>query len=132
MRPEFVAVSLGAVVSLAGVTCAAALPLPDYRWYNRLAVVLGMGLCTTSVFWAGLWDLWTHNLSDQAQGGVALGLGLPMVFISFITLRTLPSLYPEVVAQAPLRARGVHLMTIGLLVQAVPPLLVQVGVRIIA
>ena len=131
MRPEFFAIPLvGAVVALAGVACAAALPLPDYRWYNRLAVVLGMGLCTTIVFLAGLWDLWTHDQSHQMQGGVALGLGLPLVVISFLTLRTLPSLFPQVRTQASLRAWGVYLMPIGLLVHAVPPLLVLMGVRI--
>jgi hypothetical protein len=105
MRPEFFAIPLvGAVISLAGVACLATLPLPDYRWYNRLAVVLGMGLCTTIVFLAGLWDLWTHDRSHQVPGGVALGLGLPLVVISSITLRSLPSLFPQVRTQARLRA----------------------------
>jgi hypothetical protein len=130
MRPEFVAAPLvGAVVSLVGVACAAALPLPDYRWYNRLAVVLIMGCCTTVVFLGGLWDLWMHDLSDHVQGGVALGLGLPLIVILFVTLRTLPTLYPHVIRQARLRAWGVHLMPIGLLMQVVPVLLVFVGVR---
>lgn len=131
MRPEFFTVPLlGALVSLAGVACAAALPLPDYRWYNRLSVVLIMGLCTTVVFLAGLWDLWMHDLSHQVQGGVALELGLPLIVILFLTLRTLPTLFPQVRTQARLRAWGVYLMPMGLLVQAVPPLLVLVGVRI--
>jgi hypothetical protein len=131
MHPEFFAIPLvGAVVSLAGVACAAALPLPDYRWYNRLAVVLIMGFCTTVVFLAGLWDLWTHDRSHQVQGGVALEVGLPLVVISLITLRTLPRLYPRVITQARLRAWGVHLMPIGLMVQVMPSLLVLVGVRI--
>jgi hypothetical protein len=131
MRPEFFAVPLvGAVVSLAGVACLAALPLPDYRWYNRLAVVLFMGLGTTVVFLAGLWDLWKHDLTHQMQGGVALGLGLPVIVLLFETLRALPTYFPEVSTQARRRARGVHLMPIGLLVQVVPPLLVLVGARI--
>lgn len=131
MRPEFFVISLvGAVVSLAGVACTAALPLPVYRWYNRLAVVLLMGVCTTMVFLAGLWERWLHDRPYQVQGGVALGLGLPVIVILFITLRTLPALYPAAITQARIRAWGVYLMPIGLLVQVAPPLLVLVGVRI--
>ena len=128
MRPEFIAVQLvGAAVSLAGVVCLAALPLPDYRWYNRLAVVLIMGFGTTVVFLASLWDLWFHGPFDQ--GGVALGLGLPLIVILFVTLRTLRTLYPDT-TQAHLRAWGVQLMPIGMMVQVVPSLLGLVGVRI--
>jgi hypothetical protein len=131
MRPEFAAIpTIGAVVSLAGVACSAALPLPDYRWYNRLAVVLLMGFGTTLVFLAGLWDLWMHDQSHQTQGGVALGLGLPLIVILFITLRTLRNLYPDVTTQARLRTWGVQLMPIGMMVQVVPSLLVLAGVRI--
>lgn len=131
MRPEFFAIPLvGAVVSLAGVACTAALPLPAYRWYNRLAVVLSMGVGTTVVCLAGLWEFWMHDRPYHVQGGVALGFGLPLIVILFITLRTLPTLYPEVKTQARLRAWGVYLMPMGLLVQVVPPLLVLVGVRI--
>lgn len=130
MRPEFFAILLvGAVVSLAGVACAAALPLPDYRWYNRLAVVLIMGCYTTVVFLAGLWDLWMDDRSDQVQVDAA-GLGLPLSVTLFVSLRIFLTLYPNAITQARLRTWGVHLMPIGLLVQVVPVLLVLVGVHL--
>lgn len=125
MRPEFMAIQLvGAVVSLAGVACAAALPLPDYRWYNRLAVVLIMGFCTTFVFLAGLWF---HDLVDRV--GIALGLGIPLVVILVVRLPILRTLYPDV-TQARLRAWGVQLMPIGMMVQVVASLLGVMGVPI--
>lgn len=63
MRPEFFAIQLfGAAISLAGVACLAALPLPDYRWYNRLAVVnlMGSGCCLFVLL-----DLWIHHPPDK-------------------------------------------------------------------
>jgi hypothetical protein len=128
MRLEFFAIQLvGAAVSLVGVACLAALPLPDYRWYNRLAVVLGMGFCTCLLV---LVDLWIHGPVDRVGFAFgSMGIGLPLILILFITLRTLPSLYPDV-TQARLRAWGVKLMPIGMMVQVVPSLLGLVGVRI--
>lgn len=128
MRPEFFAVQLvGTAISLAGVVCSAALPLPDYRWYNRLAVVIIMGFCTCLIVLA---DGWIHGSVDPVAFALgSMGLGLPMIGILFITLRTLPTLYPEV-TEARLRVLGVNLMPIGMMVQLVPSLLGLVGARI--
>lgn len=124
MRPEFTAVQLvGAVVSLVGVACAAALPLPDYHWYNRLAVVLIMGFATTQVVLA---DLWFYDQVDQV--GVVLG-GIILIVMLVVLLRIFQTLVLDF-TQARLRAWGVQLMPLGIMVQVVPSLLVLVGVRI--
>jgi hypothetical protein len=128
MRPAFFAVQLlGAALSLAGVVCMAALPLPDYRWYNRLAVVILMGPVTSSLLLA---DLWIQRPVDSLGFALAsLGWGLSLVAILFVTLRELPDLYPEVV-EARLLMWGVKLMPLGMLIQMVPSLLGLVGVHI--
>jgi hypothetical protein len=128
MRPGFFAVQLvGAAISVVGVVCMAALPLPDYRWYNRLAVVVIMGFYTCLIFLA---DLWIHPPVDPVGFGLgSMGLGLTMIGLLYITLRTLPALYPEVI-EARLLVLGVKLTPVGMMVQLVPSLLGLVGVHI--
>jgi hypothetical protein len=136
MPPEFVAVELvGAVVSLAGVVCLVALPLPDYHWYTRRELmgtrviqVLLLGFCTTLVFLASLWNLWFHGPSELV--GFAFWTGLPMSVLLFPLLRMFLSFYPTFVTQARRRMWGANLMPIGMLVQVVACLLGQLRVHI--
>jgi hypothetical protein len=132
VRTGFIAIELvGAALSLTGVACLAALPLPDYRWYNRLAVVVFLGVLTCLV---GVVDLVAKQMSGRAPDPVAfalgsLALGVPFIGIFAITIRELPDYYPEV-ADTSRFAAGVKLMPIGIAVQLVPPVLGLAGVHL--
>lgn len=97
MRPEFFAIQLGgAAISLVGVASMAALPLPDYRWYNRLAVVLIMGSCTCWVGVVGIASLVARRALDPvAFALVSLPLGLLMIGLLYVTIRSMHDLYPK-------------------------------------
>jgi hypothetical protein len=130
VRTGFLAIELvGAALSLTGVACLAALPLPDYRWYNRLAVAVFLGAFTCLV---GVVDLLAKQVAGRTPDPVAfalgsLAVGVPFIGIFALTIRELPDYYPEVAHASPFAA-GVKLMPIGIAVQLIPPMLGLVGV----
>ncbi len=133
MRPEFFAIQLvGAAISLIGAASLAALPLPDYRWYNRVAVVVGLGFCMCLVSVGGLVAVVrlvaAHRPVDPL--GFALGslaLGLPMIAILYLSIHSMHDLYPRFEGRY---RSAVKLISIGIAAQLVPPLLGLVGVRL--
>ena len=129
VRPEFAAIQLGgAAISLIGVASMAALPLPDFRWYNRLAVVLIMGLCTCWIGVVGIVSLVARRPVDPvAFALVSLPLGLLMIGFLYSTIRTMHDLYPKATHGY---VSAVKLMSIGIAVQLIPSLLGLVGVRL--
>jgi hypothetical protein len=129
MRLEFFAIqTVGAAIALTGVAVLAAMPLPDFRWYNRLAVVVIMGCCTCLVLVVDVAVLATQRHVDPVGfAPVSLALGLIMIGILYSTIRTAYNLYPTVASRY---VSAVKLMSAGIALQVVPSLLGLVGVRL--
>ncbi len=135
MRVEFFAIQLfGVAVALVGIICMAALPLPDYRWYNRVFVVFFMWpLSSLTVIVEELVLLLAKHAVDPLFFSiVSLMFGVPFLVILYRGIDELFTLYPAVKDGTPPAARrllthGIRLWPAGIVIQLIPSVLTLAG-----
>ncbi len=125
---------VGGVLSFFGAYCRAALPLTDYRWYNRVAVIVLLGPMVSwiAILRGMVWLIAKHDVEPISFAIFTLTFGTGMLWVLYSSINAMA--LRVMLGEGQGMSHGVWFMPIGMAVQIIPSMLTVIfalaGVRI--